>query len=256
MPRWLTVIADDEPLVRERIRALAAADPELEVSAELGDGESALAYLRRNRIDLLLLDVRMPRMDGFALLEALDAPERPVVVFITAHDEYALRAFDVHALDYLLKPFDRDRFESALGRAKQFLAGGGSSAQDARLSALLAGLRKADERVSRLAIKQNGRIVYLDTARIDWIGAADNYVRVHAGAESYLVRETMNEMERRLNPSEFIRIHRSTIVRADRVRELRPWFHGEHQVILRDGTELMLSRARRERLESVLGPIP
>ncbi|MGH7470015.1 MAG: LytR/AlgR family response regulator transcription factor [Longimicrobiales bacterium] len=247
------LIADDEPLARERIRDLLDAEHDIEVIAECADGRSAAQALRQHAPDLLFLDVQMPELDGFSVLEQADMPARLCVIFVTAFDEYALRAFNVHAVDYLLKPYDRDRFQVALRRARTLLAG--QEQVDARnqLLTLLHELRAHAPTGTRIPIKTNGRVIFLRPEQIDWLEAADNYVRVHAAADSYLVRDTLNEFEARLDPVRFARIHRSTIVNLDRVKELRPLFHGEYSVLLETGTRLTLSRRYRDRLQHRFG---
>lgn len=248
------LIVDDEPLARERIRALLAGDSEVEILGECASGEEAVSAIRAGRPDLLFLDVQMPGMDGFETLAAAAAAEPgrvPAVVFVTAYDRHAVRAFEVHAQDYLLKPFDRARFTAALERAKAAIAHGGGVTE--RLAELLDGRARARRTLRRLVIHSAGRILFLGVSEIDWIEAAGNYARIHAGAESHLYRETMRELESKLDGEEFLRIHRSTIVRVDRIRELRPWFHGAFVVVLRDGTELQSSRGFSGRLRALSG---
>ena len=249
-----TLIVDDEPLGRERIRALLARDPEIEVVEECPDGRRAVAAIERSRPDLVFLDVQMPEMDGFAVLEAIAGDRMPAIIFVTAYDRYAVQAFEVHALDYLLKSFDRDRFEAALERAKQEIHRSKTGVLNERLAGLLEDLQAKQKRLTRLVVKSGGRIVFLRVDEIDWVEAADNYARIHAGRESHLIRETLQSLEGRLNPEQFLRIHRSTLVNLDRIRELQPIFHGDYVVKLNDGTELTLSRSYREKLLEPLGP--
>jgi two-component system, LytTR family, response regulator len=248
-----TLIVDDEPLGRERVRTLLRGDPEIEIVGEAADGHKALAAIRKLKPDLLFLDVQMPEMDGFAVLEALEAEEMPVVIFVTAYDRYAVQAFEVHALDYLLKSFDRERFAAAAARAKQELTRRKTEGLNPRLAALLEELQARKKYITRLVIHSGGRISFLRAEEIDWIEAADNYARLHVGRESHLLRETMQSLERRLDPVKFARIHRSTIVNVDRIAELQSLFHGDYAVRLRDGTELTLSRGYREKLQEPLG---
>jgi two-component system LytT family response regulator len=250
------VIADDEPLARERIELLLAGRPDVEVVAAAGDGRAAVEAVRAHRPDLLFLDVQMPELDGFGVLRELGADAPPAVVFCTAYDQFALRAFEVHALDYLLKPFDEERFTAALERARAQVARRGAGEDlGAKLAALLAAARPAaaEAKADRLAVKTDGRVLLVKHADIDWVEAADNYVNLHVGRDSHLMRETMNSLEQRLDPERFVRISRSTIVNLDRVKELQPMFHGDYTVILRDGTKLSLSRNYRERLAHLLG---
>lgn len=246
--RIRTLIVDDEPLGRERIRALLASDSEVEVIEECADGRRAVAAIERSRPDLVFLDVQMPEMDGFAVLDAIAGDRMPIIIFVTAYDRYAVQAFEVHALDYLLKSFDRDRFQAALERAKEEIRRSKTGALNERLAGLLEDLQAKQKRLTRLVVKSGGRIVFLRVDEIDWVEAADNYVRIHAGRESHLLRETLQALEGRLNPEKFLRIHRSTLVNVDRIRELQPIFHGDYLVRLNDGTELTLSRSYREKL--------
>jgi two-component system, LytTR family, response regulator len=247
-----TLIVDDEPLARRRIRRMLARHPEVEVIGECADGREAVAAITEQQPALVFLDVELPEVDGFAVLDRLAADEMPLIIFVTAYDQYALRAFEVYALDYLLKPFDRSRFDKALQRAKSRLTSERSDASE-RALALLEELRARQSHVERLVIKAGGRAFFLKTEEIDWVEAEGKYVRLHVGKESYLVREAISQIEAQLDPKRFLRIHRSTIVNLDRVRELQPWFHNDYRVILRDGTELMLSRSCRKRLGELLG---
>jgi two-component system LytT family response regulator len=245
------LIVDDEPLARKRIRRLLQGEREIEILGECANGREAVAAIQRQAPDILFLDVQMPELDGFGVLEAVGAETIPAVVFVTAYDQYALRAFEVHALDYLLKPFDQERFQVALQQARRQLQRQSTGELSQRLSALLAHLGSG--RVDRLLVKAEGRVFFIKVDEIDWIEAAGNYVRVHVGNESHLLRETMHAMEAKLDPNQFLRMHRSTIVNVDRIKELQPWFNGEYVVILRDGTQLRLSRGYRERFDQYLG---
>lgn len=248
-----TLIVDDEPLARQRLRKLLEADPEIAILGECGDGQQALADLRDLRPDLVFLDVQMPVLDGFGVLHGLAGTPFPVVIFVTAHDRYALKAFDVHALDYLLKPFDKARFATALERAKAQLRQGNAAALDQRLKELLHSVEGRRHGVERLMVKSGGRITFVRIAEIDWIEAAGNYVRLHVGKEDHLLRESLSALEKKLDATLFVRVHRSTIVNLDRIREIQPAFHGDYVIVLRDGKELALSRSCRDRLEESLG---
>ena len=243
-----TLIIDDERLARKRIRSLLADDSDVEVVGECADGAEAVAAIEREKPDLLFLDVQMPELDGFAVLETIPPDRLPAVVFVTAYDRYALRAFEVHALDYLLKPFDEERFGDALARAKEQLKSDAAGEIEERLLALLEHLRTGPNHVDRLLVKASGRVLFLKTDEIDWIEASGNYVRLHVGRESYLFRETMNAMEARLDPGKFLRIHRSTLVNIDRIKEMQPWFHGGLVVIHKNGTRVTASRTYKDRL--------
>lgn len=240
-----SIIVDDEPLARQRIRDLL---PPGSVIAECEDGLQALEAIREHEPDLLFLDVQMPGMDGFELLSLLDEP-RPMIIFTTAYDTYAVRAFEAHALDYLLKPIDAARFADALERAR----GASRSDISERIAALLARVEKPSM-LKRIVIKSPGRVFFVDTRDVDWFEAAGNYVRVHTAAgETHIVRMTMQSLEQRLDPRAFARIHRSTIVNAARVSELNAAFHGEYDVVLRSGVKLPMQRAYHDRLRQVLG---
>jgi two-component system LytT family response regulator len=244
-----TIVVDDEPLARDRLLKLLRASPEVEVIGEAADGLDAVALIRRAKPDLVFLDVQMPELDGFGVLSALDDKERPATVFVTAYDKFALKAFDVHAVDYLLKPFDQERFQTALQRALKHLARHQPDEIHEQLSALLHEIRPA-QTTDRIPVKTDGRIVFVRTSDVDWIEAADNYVSLHVGKESHLLRETMTAVESRM-PRQFLRISRSTIVNTERIKELQPLFHGEYAVILRDGTRLTLSRSHRDKLQQL-----
>ena len=248
------MIVDDERLARKRVRRLLQTDPDIEIIGECGDAAEAVRAIRDLSPDLLLLDVQMPGGDGFQVLEQVGPAEKlPVVIFVTAHDSHALRAFEVHAQDYLLKPFDRQRFQRALRQAKTQVERRTSAEMSRQLLALLEDLQSERKYLQRLVIKSGGRVIFLKTEDVDWIEAADNYVRLHAGSETHLLRETMNAIEGQLDPQKFLRIHRSTIVNVDRIGQLHPWFRGDYQVILKDGTELTLSRSYRERVQNIVG---
>jgi two-component system LytT family response regulator len=248
-----TLIVDDEPLARHRLRALLEVDPEITVVGESADGEQAVADLQKLRPDLAFLDVQMPVLDGFGVLEALAGEPLPVVIFVTAYDRYAVKAFEVHALDYLLKPFDKERFAAALQRAKDHVRRAEALTLEERLRKLLQAVPQRPDSPDRLVVKSGGRVYFVRVADIDWIEAAGNYVRLHVGKEDHLLRQTLGALESKLDPSRFVRIHRSTIVNVERIRELQPAFHGDYVIILHDGTELALSRSCRDKLEATLG---
>jgi len=246
------LVVDDEPLGRERIVALLRALPDAEVVGESETGRAAIADIARLAPDLLFLDVQMPEVDGFGVLASIQRPHVPAVIFVTAYDEYALRAFEVHAQDYLLKPFDPDRFYSAFHRAANRIRTERASDANTRLLALLDDIERDRPRRSRLAIRSGGSVFFLPVDEIDWLEAADNYVRIHSKGEVHIVRQTLQRMEESLAPSTFVRIHRSSIVNVGRIKEIQPWFGGEYVVLLRDGTKLHTSRRYRERLERLM----
>jgi len=251
--RIRTIIVDDEPLARRKIRRMLSRDSEVEILGDCANGKEAIQAIGASAPDLVFLDVQMPEIDGFDVLEALPPARVPFVIFVTAYDQYALRAFEVSAVDYLVKPFDRRRFEKSLQRAKARLSNERGTDLNQQTLALLEELKARSSHTERLVIKAGGRAFFLKTEEIDWIEAEGKYVRLHVGKESYLLREAIGSMEGQLDPKKFPRIHRSTIVNIDRVRELQPWFHNEYRVILKDGTELMLSRSCRKKLGELLG---
>lgn len=249
------MIVDDEPLARERLASLLSAEQDIEVVAQCRDGEEAVAALEQHTPDLVFLDVQMPGLNGFEVLEAVGPEKMPLVVFVTAYDQHALRAFQVRALDYLLKPFDRDRFKDALQRARAHIQRDETGDLGRRLLALVKDLRRDQPKTDRLVVKSGGRLFFLRTDEIDWVEAAGNYVRLHVGSASHLLRETMNAIEGRLDPEKFFRIHRSRMVNMERIQEMQPWLNGEYAVLLRTGTRLTLSRGYREKLQDRLGRI-
>ncbi|HZS06976.1 MAG TPA: LytTR family transcriptional regulator DNA-binding domain-containing protein [Blastocatellia bacterium] len=251
--RISAVIIDDEPLGRTVIREMLRGDAEIAIVGECANGHEAVEAIDDKHPDLIFLDVQMPEVDGFDVLTALDARRLPVVIFVTAYDQYAVRAFEVHAVDYLLKPFDRERFDKALQRAKSYIRLERNGEVNERILALLEEQKAKTKYLERLVVKAGGRVFFLKTDEIDWIEAEGNYVCLHVRKESYLLRETISGLEAQLDPKKFPRIHRSQIVNIDRIQELRPWSHGEYHVILHNGTELTLSRSYRERLHELLG---
>jgi len=246
-----TLIVDDESLARERIREMLEADPEIEIVGDCANGKEAIRAIAGLKPELMFLDVEMPGMDGFEVLESLDPARMPVVIFVTAYDQYAVRAFDIYALDYLLKPFDRERFEKSVSRAKEQLKT--SDTMSERILSALEQIKTRPVHLERLVVKLNGHVFFVKAEEIDWLEAEGNYVRLHAGKESYLLRDTISALEAQLDPKTFLRVHRSAIVNIDRIQELQPWFHGEYRIILREGVQLTLSRSYREKLHELLG---
>jgi two-component system LytT family response regulator len=259
------IVVDDEPPARARVRRLLKAQPDLELIAECGDGVSAVQAIDTHAPDLVLLDVQMPELDGFEVLRALDMLRRgphdgevassggrlPAVIFVTAFDQYAVRAFEVHALDYVVKPVEADRLADALAHARRRIAEQRSATSG--LADLLAEIKGDRSYLTRVPVRSEGRIKVIDLADVDWLGAADNYVTLHAGAREYLVRETLAGIERDLDPKSFVRIHRSTIVRLDRIAELVPDAHGDFTIRLKDGARLGMSRSYRSTVEERFG---
>jgi two-component system, LytTR family, response regulator len=247
------MVVDDEPVARQRIVGLLQQEQDIELIGECADGEQAVSAIQQQSPDLVFLDVQMPACDGFSVIQQVGVERMPAVVFVTAYDEYALRAFEVHAIDYLLKPFGRDRFQETLKHAREHLERRRAGDLGRRLLALVHDIKPEPEKSDRIVVKSGGRVFFLRTDQIDWIEAAGNYVRLHLGDDAHLFRETMNNMEARLDTRRFVRIHRSRIVNADRIRELQPWFNGEYVVVLQNGARLTLSRGYREKLQERLG---
>ena len=251
------LLIDDEPLARKRLRQFLAEYQDCSIVGECGDGREAVNRIRELKPDLVFLDVQMPEVTGLEVVAALDEAERPLIIFVTAHDEYAVRAFDLHAVDYLLKPYDRDRFAAAYDRARETLNNRSVREQNERLNALLedAG-RVGGEHASgsdvlhdRILVKTGSRVLFVNPCDIDWVEAAGNYVKLHVNKDEYIVRESITRLETMLAARQFARVHRSTIVNLNRVKELRPWFSGEMIIVMNNGTELKLSRTYRKDLE-------
>ena len=246
------LIVDDEPLARDGVRLHLESQTDIEIIGEAIDGDNAVEMINELRPDLVFLDVQMPGLDGFGVIEAVGVDAMPAVVFTTAYDEFALRAFDANAVDYVLKPFDGDRLRRALDQARTQIRGRRRSEIEERLIGLLAELHGKGQYLERIIVRSGGRILILRTDDVDWLEAASNYVRIHAGGREYLLRETMTNLESRLDPAQFVRIHRSTIVRLNRIKELEPLFQGDYVLILEDGTRLTSSRGYRDRLQELL----
>lgn len=256
-----TLIVDDEPIARSNLRALLRGSPDVELIGECGSGAQAAKVIQQDPPDLLFLDVQMPEMSGFELLEQIDLGSIPAIIFVTAYDQYAIKAFEVQALDYLLKPFDDERFGLALDRARIQLEQREAAGLKQRLLALLGGaetpaVKPKAAYEEKFLIKSASHIFFVKAEEVDWIEAADYYVCLHVGAQSHLLRATMSEMEVKLDPAQFCRIHRSTIVNLSRIREVQSRLGGEYAVILTDGTALRLSRSRKEQIEQILNRMP
>ncbi|HKY05541.1 MAG TPA: LytTR family DNA-binding domain-containing protein [Blastocatellia bacterium] len=264
------LIVDDESLAREALLVLLNDDPEVEVIAECRNGKEAVTVIREQSPDVVFLDIQMPEMDGFQVVEEVGARRMPVTIFVTAYDKHALRAFEAHALDYLLKPFDYDRFDTALQRAKIFVRQQKLGEISESLSAVLQDLKSRDgespswtdnrkperaahqEPIDRVVIKSGGRIYFLKTEEIDWVEGAGDYLTLHSGSQTHLIRETMGNFHAKLDPQKFLRIHRSTIVNAERIKEIRPLYKGEYVITLTSGISLKASRGYRRELQSIL----
>ncbi|MGH7460184.1 MAG: LytR/AlgR family response regulator transcription factor [Longimicrobiales bacterium] len=256
------VVVDDEPMARAGLQKLLHDDPELEVVGEAGNGRDAVALIRRMEPDLLFLDIQMPELNGFEVLAQLGPQNMPVTVFVTAYDQFALRAFEVQALDYLLKPFEDERFLVVLRRAKDEVRRARRGELTDRLEHLVnaysvhsAGEAEGKQRaqfLTRIIVREGGTVTFMPVDEIDWIEAADYYAKLHGGATVQLVRFTMNELEHQLDPDRFVRVHRSAIVNVSRVKEIRVDYQNHHVVVLRSGIRVPLSRRRRDMLEGIM----
>lgn len=240
------LIVDDEPLGRQGVLRFLKNDPEIEVVAQYGDGQTAVAAILSRKPDLVFLDIQMPEIDGFEVVRRVGPEKMPATIFVTAFDRYALRAFEANAIDYLLKPVGQARFEKALSRVKARIAENSKQDVTQRIIATLEQINRQDQYAERLPVPENGRILFVKTKEIDWIEADGNYARLHVGVRTHEVRETLNALEQRLDPRDFLRIHRSTIVNVHRIKEIQPWFHGYHLVLLQNGQELRMSRYQSE----------
>jgi two-component system LytT family response regulator len=240
------LIVDDEPLGRQSVRRFLKMHADIQIVGECGDGRSAVAAIRDHSPDLVFLDIQMPEMDGFEVLRAINAERMPATIFVTAYDQYAVQAFDENALDYLLKPFGKARFERALARARERIAGAGDRAKAQRIQRAMEKIAEHHARLDRMPVSENGRIVFIEVDDIQWIEAAGNYARLYVGARCHDVRETLMSLEGKLDPKAFARIHRSTIVNLRHVKEVHPWFHGYHLVVLTNGQKLRMSRYQSE----------
>lgn len=258
MEKIRTLIVDDEPIARRGIRQQLWGEADVEIIGECANGREAIAAIRKESPDLIFLDVQMPLIDGFGVVNAIDIKDLPTIVFVTAYDEHAIQAFEVNALDYLLKPIDHDRFQKTLTRVRQQLNGSSTQQLQRKLASLLRDLEefkaegKQANHLERLVIRESGRVFFLNVDEIDWIKAQGNYVQIHTNDTAHLLRETMNGMESKLDPRKFLRLRRSTIVRIDQIREMQPMFNGEYAVILKDDTQLISSRRYRNKLASLL----
>jgi two-component system LytT family response regulator len=272
MNKIRTVVVEDEPVSRDRLLALLGEEQDIEVVGACADGREAATAIAATSPDLVFLDIQLPEMDGISLARAFGRERRPAVVFVTAHDAYALPAFEIHALDYLLKPFSAQRFRAALTYAREHLAQRRATSLGQQILDMVPGIQPAlpplapagasasgdrpapgaGPSLERLVIKSSGRIYFVRIADIDWCEAAGNYIRVHVGTQPHLIRETMNRLEAQLDTKQFVRIHRSTIVNVDRIQELRSTYNGEQLLVLRDGTRLTMSRGYRDGLQERL----
>ena len=247
------VVVDDEPLARDLLRGMLEAYSDIEVVAECADGRTALRAIRKLDPDLVFLDVQMPKMDGFDLVQELDPETMPSIVFVTAYDRYALRAFEIHALDYLLKPFDEERLDRALTRARDHLGRADRGEELSRVLALLEDLGARDRYPDRIAIRRSDRTILQPVAEIDWLEADGKHVKFHVGDRTFAIREAMSRIERMLDPRTFLRVSRSAIVNVGRIREVQPWFHGDHVIVLQSGEQVTTTRTYRSSVNRLLG---
>ncbi len=258
MEKIRTLIVDDEPIARRGIRQHLRAAPDVEIVGECANGREAIAAIESQKPNLIFLDVQMPLMDGFGVVEVVGAGNLPAIVFVTAYDEHAIRAFEVNALDYLLKPIDPERFQKTLARAREQMVNSQSNKINEKLSSLLVSFHEFKTHDStpayleRIAIKDQGRVFFLSVDEIDWLCAQGNYVKIHAKGEAHLLRETVDGMESKLDPRQFLRLRRSTLVRIERIKELHPLFNGEYAIVLKDDTQLVSSRRYRKNLDVLL----
>ena len=248
---FTTLIVDDEPLAREGLRMLLSQDPEVSAIPEAKDGREAVAAIRGSRPDLVFLDVQMPEMDGFAVVREIGAERMPPVVFVTAHDRFAIQAFEINAIDYLLKPVTEERFAQALARAKIRLYSGPADDRNRQIICLLESLSSPPRYLKRLAVRSAGKTVFVDLADVDWLEASENYVRLHTGRANHLLHVAMNTIAKSLDPEVFLRIHRSIIVNTSRIKQLQPGPHGEYVITLGSGVRLQSGRTYSEKLKAM-----
>lgn len=246
------LLVDDEAPARSRLRHMLRDEPDIEIVGEIASGRQAVEAIRELRPDLVFLDVQMPGLNGLEVCRALAPEELPRIVFVTAYDRYALEAFELHALDYLLKPFDQERFRKTLAHARNQVRPAASAASADPVLAALKHLQAATTRPERLVFKCDGRVVFVRFEEVDYVESEGNYAKIHAGTAVHLVRETLSALEQQLAPDRFLRISRSVIVNLDRVKEVQPLFYGDHVVILRNGTQLTLTRSHRDKIDALL----
>lgn len=252
-----TAIIDDEPLAREKIRTFLKNENDIDVIAEGKDSLEAIELIKKSKPDLVFLDIKMPGMNAFEMLENLKVKEFPLIIFTTAFDKYALKAFEVHALDYLLKPFDRERFQLTLNRARIHLNNKTTGDDNKKILEALNSLKGKDSSGSekyleRIVIKSSEKIYFIQTFEIEWLEASGNYIKIFANAASHLTRDTMNSMEKKLNPGKFVRIHRSIIVNVDFIKEFKPWFNGEYEVYMKNKAKFTSGRTYKNNIDSIL----
>ena len=248
------LLVDDEPMSRTVIRDFLAEADDIEIVGEAGDGAAAVNLIETTAVDLIFLDVQMPELDGLGVIEAVGASRMPFVIFVTAYDKYALRAFEVHALDYLLKPFSRSRFEEALDHARRYLDMAKLDKEfRSKIKSLLQEIREAEPYAQRFFVQSKGKAKFIKTADVEWWQAAGNYVLLHIGKEEHILRQTLSELEKRLDPRLFVRVNRSSLISLEAVREIQPYFHGEYVLVLKNGDRVTVTRFFRERFRKAIG---
>jgi two-component system LytT family response regulator len=251
----LALIVDDEPMARTVIRYFLAEAGDIEVVGEAGDGTAAVRLIETTPVDLVFLDVQMPEFDGLDVVEAVGASRMPLVIFVTAYDKYALKAFEVHALDYLLKPFSRARFEEALDHARRYLAMAKMDREfRSKIKSLLQDIQEAEPHTRRFFIQSRGKARFLKAEEVEWAEAAGNYVLLHVGKDEHILRQTLGELEKKVDPRAFVRVNRSSIISLEAVREIQPHFHGEYVLILKNGDRVTVTRFFRDRFRKAIGP--
>lgn len=246
------LIVDDEPLARRGIRQLLETETDFEIAGEAANGQEAISSIETYAPDLVFLDIQMPLLDGFSFVEKIGAKNLPEIVFVTAYDEHAIHAFEAGAIDYVLKPINAERFQKTLERVRRRVFSGENKTLENKIADLLNNLKPAESYLERIAVKENERIRFLTIEKIDWIGSQGNYIEVHSEREKFLIRETMDGIEKKLNPQKFLRLRRSAIVRIEQIKELHPLFNGEFEVVLKNGTRLTSSRRYRKNLDVLL----
>ncbi|MCP4724955.1 MAG: response regulator transcription factor [bacterium] len=246
-----SLIVDDEIAAREIIKNYLSDDDNFEVIGESSNGIDAIRQIVEKKPDLVFLDIQMPEMDGFEVIETIGMEDLPHIVFVTAFDQYAIKAFEINAIDYLLKPFDRNRFLSAVNRTKEHLLS--KKTIENQLSNLLSNIKRESHYLSKIMVKTGGRVYFLKADNIKWIEAASNYIKIFSGKESYLVKDTLSNFEKNINPNQFVRIHRSCIININFIQEIQPWDKNNHLVILEDGKELKLSRNYKDKIFDLFG---
>ncbi|HKJ44244.1 MAG TPA: LytTR family DNA-binding domain-containing protein [Balneolales bacterium] len=249
--KYSVLIVDDESHARERLKKYIKSDQDLSISGECSNGVEAVKIIKKKNPDLVFLDVQMPQMDGLGVIETVGAKQMPVTIFVTAYDRFAIQAFKVNAMDYLLKPVAKDRFEESVNRAKEYFSKNENNEINKRMLDLLQEMRPQKQFIDRIMVKTSDRMYLVKVKDIDWIEADDNYAKLHVGNKYHLLRQTMKSLEDTLDPGIFLRIHRSVIVNMDRIKEIQQWFNNEYTVILKDGTELTMSRGYKDKAKEM-----